>query len=219
MTELNQLQKGKTGILTGQQEQIRKFLEGIENSVQGVLFTIKSLGNAKLLDTRSVFESMLLDIEKQSMVLVPEAECVPEFLFDPRELQEALNKAGVVYDKSACAETTHVNGMGLTTAYLGEEASFVIIARDAQERKLELGGNFFKVELKNDFDERMVDANVKDFNNGNYLVTYTVPSDFNPGKYRLSVRLRGAHIKDSPFTVRVASSIGKAIDNVRRFLK
>lgn len=219
MNELNQLQKAKTGILTDQQGQMRKFLKNIEENVQAVLLTIKGSGNAKLLHSRSFLESVLQKIENESMVLVPEAECVPEFLFDPRELREALDKAGVVYDKSTCAETTYVNGTGLTTAYLGEEASFFIIACDAQERERELGGDFFKVELKNDFEEKMVDANVKDLNNGNYLVTYTVPSDFNSGKYRLSVRLRGAHIKDSPFTVRVASSIGKAIDNIRQFLK
>ena len=219
MNELNQLQKAKTSVLTGQQGQMRKFLKNIEENVQAVLLTIKGSGNAKLLHSRSFLESVLRKIENESMVLVPEAECVPEFLFDPRELQEALDKAGIVYDKSTCTETIYVHGTGLTTAYLGEEASFFIIARDAQQRKRELGGDFFKVELKNDFEEKMVDANVKDFNNGNYSVTYTVPSDFNPGKYRLSVRLRGAHIKDSPFTVRVASSFGKAIDNIRQFLK
>lgn len=119
MNELNQLQKAKTGILTDQQGQMRKFLKNIEENVQAVLLTIKGSGNAKLLHSRSFLESVLRKIENESMVLVPEAECVPEFLFDPRELQEALDKAGIVYDKSTCTETIYVHGTGLTTALVG----------------------------------------------------------------------------------------------------
>ena len=201
MNELDKLRKNKTVILTDQQSRLRKILEGTENAIQDVLSTIQS--SAELLLSRSVLESMFRDIEKQSMVLVPEAECVPEFLFDPRELLKALDKTGIVYDKATCAETTCANGIGLISAYLGQEATFNITAHDAQKRKRTMGGDLFEVKLWNEIGEKKVDSNVKYQGDGSYLATYTVPLGLKSGKYTLSVRLRGAHIKDSPFTVRV----------------
>ena len=52
-----------------------------------------------------------------------------------------------------------------------------------------------------------VRADIQDKGYGNYLVTYTIPGSAKRVDYTLSVRLRGAHIQGSPFTVRMASSL------------
>ena len=60
------------------------------------------------------------------------------------------------------------------------------------------------VKLKAKEGGREFKVDVKDLNDGRYLAEYTVPSLC--GQYTLSVCLRGSHIKDSPFVVRVVSS-------------
>ena len=73
------------------------------------------------------------------------------------------------------------------------------IARD-------VGGDTFVVQLKNELEDK-VSANVHDKGYGNYLVTYIIPGSSKRVNYTLSVRLRGAHIQGSPFTVHMASSL------------
>ena len=79
-----------------------------------------------------------------------------------------------------------------------------ITACDAQRLPRTVGGDTFAVELKNESDESedKVTAEVQDKGHGNYLVTYTIPR---------SVRLRGAHIQGSPFTVSMASSLRRKV--------
>ena len=220
LNELEKVHNSKTLILTGQRDRLREYQENIESTVKDVLSTIQTLDNANLLDASSNLESTLVDMEKQSFMLKPEAQCIPEFAFDRQRflyLQESVNKLGTVSDKCTCAKTTTASGSGLERAKRGEEKSFTIIAFDAQGLQRTVGGDAFAVELKSGSGEK-IRVNVRDEGNGSYLVTYTIPPGAKRVDYSLSVRLRGAHIKGSPFTVHIASSLRgktcKALSNV-----
>ena len=220
LNELEQVHNSKTLILTEQRDRLREHQENIESTVQDVLSTIQTLDNANLLDVSSNLESTLVDMEKQSFMLEPEAQCVPEFNLDRRRLQyvqDDVNTLGTVSDKSTCAETTTACGSGLERAKRGEEESFTITANDAQGLQRTVGGDTFAVELKSGSGVK-IRVNVRDEGNGSYLVTYTIPPGAKRVDYSLSVRLRGAHIKGSPFTVHIASSLRrktyKALSNV-----
>ena len=209
LNELQQVHNRKTLILTEQRNRLREYQENIESSVKDVLSTIQSLDNANLLDASSNLESRLVDVEKQSFMLEPEAQCVPEFNLNRRRLQslqDDVNSLGRVSDKSTCAETTTACGSGLERAKRGEEESFTINAFDAQGVQRNAGGDAFAVELKSGSGEK-IRVNVRDQKNGSYVVTYTIPLGAKRVDYTLSVRLRGAHIKGSPFTVHIASSL------------
>ena len=149
-----------------------------------------------------------------------EAQSAPEFTFNRSSCQyvlEAVNKVGVVMDKSTCAETTTAAGSGLEHAKPGKMASFNITARDAQNNARSLGGDVFEVKLINESGEK-VSAYVQDRDNGSYYVSYTIPAGAERVDYKLSVELQGAHIQGSPFTVQMSSSLRrkpfKALSNV-----
>ena len=57
------------------------------------------------------------------------------------------------------------------------------------------------MKLKSEVGEDEVKVELNDRKDGTYLAEYTVEKLY--GKLTLSVCLRGAHIKDSPFSVRV----------------
>ena len=209
LNELDQVHNSKALILTEQRDRLREYQENIESTVKDVLSTIQSLDNANLLDASANLESTLIAMEKQSFMLEPEAQCVPEFNFDRRRLQHlqnGVNTLGTVTDKSTCAKTTTASGSGLERAKRGEEESFTINAFDAQGLQRNAGGDAFAVELKSGSGEK-IRVNVRDEKNGSYVATYTIPSGAKRVDYTLSVRLRGAHIKGSPFTVHIASSL------------
>ena len=58
------------------------------------------------------------------------------------------------------------------------------------------------VELQDESGNKKTTGNVEDRDDGSYLVTYTVPAASLPSLYKLVVRLRGAHIQGSPFTLK-----------------
>ena len=214
MNELEKLHSKKAAILTDQRALLAECQDCIKATVQSVLSTIQSSDDANLLYVKSAIESTLqAATENQYLLLEPGAQFVPEFKrCDETRLQRvvhALNNVGVVVDKSTCAETTTAAGSGLERANPGEVASFNITARDAQRLLRTVGGDTFAVELKNESDksEDKVTAEVQDRGYGNYLVTYTIPRGAKRVDYTLSVRLRGAHIQGSPFTVHMASSL------------
>ena len=112
-----------------------------------------------------------------------------------------MQSAGAISDRSTCAAKTFAIGSGITGAYSGRKAQFRIISHDSQNCRRKLGGDIYAVKLKAKRGGREFKADVKDQNDGTYLAEYTVRC----GQYTLSVCLRGAHIKGSPFAVQVVT--------------
>ena len=131
----------------------------------------------------------------------------------PRSIKKAIRQsAGDISDRSTCAANSTATGSGIKSADLGKKAKFTITSRDSQDRERKLGGDVYAVKLNKEGYEVKVD--VKDKGNGTYLTEYTVPddhfmrftsSDSQPRtvQYTLSVCLVGAHIRGSPFVVKV----------------
>ena len=126
-----------------------------------------------------------------------------------KSIEKAIRQsAGDISDRTTCAANSTATGSGIKSANLGKKATFTITSRDSQGRQRKRGGDVYEVKLN--FSRVKVD--VKDNDNGTYLAEYTVPdhtsfklSDHKGRlrQYTLSVCLRGAHIKDSPFVVNV----------------
>ena len=205
MDELSQLHKSKAFTLTEQRDRLRIFQACLESAFQRAKTAFESPGHADLLVARSDIVSTLGALQNQPPVLEPEATSMLLFSVDRAQLLEVLNKAGLVRERSACAETTTVTGSGLKVAPVGREASFTITAHDSQGRLCGLGGDMFVVELEEIKGEKIVAVTVMDKDDGTYLATYTVPVGAK-GDYRLSVLLRGAHIQGSPFVVNLVDA-------------
>ena len=132
-----------------------------------------------------------------------------------KSIEKAIRQsAGDISDRSTCAANSTATGLGIKSANLGKIAKFTITSRDSQSRQRKRGGDVYAVKLNKEGYEVKVD--VKDKDDGTYLAEYTVPEqDYlsfilsflvgggGPGRYTLSVYLRGAHIKGSPFVVQV----------------
>ena len=124
-------------------------------------------------------------------------------------MEEAIESAGAISDRSTCAAKTFAVGSGITSANPGRKAEFRIISCDSQNCRRKLGGDVYAVKLKAKEGGREFKVDVEDQNDGTYLAEYTIPDNLNPspcGQYTLSVRLRGSHIWESPFVVQVVSS-------------
>ena len=114
---------------------------------------------------------------------------------------EAIQSAGAISDRSTCAEKATEIGPGIIGANSGRKATFTITSRDSQNCQRELGGDVYVAKLKAKEGGPEFKVDVEDQDDGTYLAEYTVPTV--PCEYTLSVCLRGAHIKGSPFSVQV----------------
>ena len=130
-----------------------------------------------------------------------------------KSIEVLIQSAGDISDVSTCAARTTANGLGTTTADPGMKATFTIISYDSQNCQRKLGGDVYEVKLKSDVrgDEIKVDLN--DQKDGTYLAEYTIPLDRWYGSLTLSVCLRGAHIRSSPFAInaKISKKTGKKV--------
>ena len=118
-----------------------------------------------------------------------------------KSIEAVIKSAGDISDISTCAANTTATGRGVTTANPGSKATFTITSHDSRNFQRKLGGDVFVVKLKPEKEGGEIKVELKDRKDGTYLAEYTV--DKLCGKLTLSVCLRGAHIKGSPFAVNV----------------
>lgn len=207
LNELERLHKIKKFTLTEQRDRLRIFQACLESAVQRAMSTVQS-GNTELLVARTDVVATLEAMEKQPLALEPQEDCVLNFNANLKQLLDLLNNVGMVCGKSTCAATTTAEGSGLSLATPNREVSFTITARDYQGCLRSVGRDLFLVELTQN-KEVEFKCKVEDGNDGTYVVTYTCPAD-SKGNLRLSVLLRGSHIKGSPFSVNVTDApVGK----------
>ena len=207
LRELEQLYKTKAFALTDQRDRLHVFQACLDSAAHRTLCAVES-GNLELLVARNDIVPTLKEIENQPLVFEPQTDCVLEFNVNLEQLLESLNDAGMVSDKTTSSVTTTAEGPGLNLAIPERKASFTITARDAQGRRRDEGGDMFMVELTENEGEK-VECNVEDKGDGTYTATYTCPTN-SKGNHKVSVLLRGIHIKGSPFPVNVTDApVGK----------
>ena len=138
-------------------------------------------------------------MESHPPVLDPQANSALEFSVDGKRLLDVLSEAGNVADEYTCANTTSAFGVGIETAFPGQDASFIITARDRQGTERAVGGDLFEAELQGEKGEK-VEVKLVDRSNGTYSATYSLPADIK-GELQLSILFHGTHIQGSPYRV------------------
>ena len=143
--------------------------------------------------------------ERFKIEFVKNVEC--NDLFQPvkylsnKSIEAVIKSAGDISDISTCAANTTATGPGITTANPGRKATFTITSHDSRNFQRKRGGDVFVAKLKPEVRGDDIKVELKDRKDGTYLAEYTVERLYD--KLTLSVCLRGAHIKGSPFAVNV----------------
>ena len=169
------------------------------SAVDRAVTAIQSAGDVQLLVAKSDIAATLIAMDSQPPVLDPQGNSALEFSVDSKRLLDVFSEAGNIADDYTCANTTSAFGVGIETASPGQDASFIITARDCQGTERTVGGDLFEVELQGEKGEK-VEVKLVDRRDGTYSATYTLPVDFK-GELQLSILFRGIHIQGSPYRV------------------
>ena len=173
------------------------------SAVDRAVTAIQSAGDVELLVAKSDIATTLMAMESQPPVLDPQANSALEFSVDGKRLLDVLSEAGNVTDEYTCATTTSAFGVGIEKASPGQDASFIITARDRQGTERAVGGDLFEVELQGKKGKK-VEVKLVDRRDGTYCATYALPADIK-GELQLSILFHGTHIQGSPYRVRTGT--------------
>lgn len=115
---------------------------------------------------------------------------------ESEEYEDLAHKPIGPVDPSKCTAA----GTGIAGGTACAPSSFVVVAKDADERKVSGGGAQIKVKVTPGLGNGGSDQEgmVKDMGDGTYTVTYVVPKR---GNYMVSVECNGRPIMGSPFPV------------------
>ena len=185
--------------LAEQCDLLRTFEAYLLSTVDRAVTAIQSAGDVQLLVVKSDIATTLIAMESQPPVLDPQGNSALEFFVDSKRLLDELSEAGNITDDDTCANTTSAFGSGIKTASPGQDASFIITARDHRRTERAVGGDLFEVELQGEKGAK-VEVKLVDRGDGTYSATYTLPVDFK-SELQLSILFRGIHIQGSPYRV------------------
>jgi len=110
---------------------------------------------------------------------------------------------GWLRDSTLSVPQCYAQGEGLQRAYYGREATVNVTTVDKEARQVREGGAVITVNLYDEKGEsRLVRAaNIKDNNDGTYVIRFEPRMSNNSLKCLLHIIIRGTQIKDSPFPV------------------
>ena len=206
----------KRGRLVGQREALEQALADMQ-AASSFAHTCMTSGRdaplAPLLDYDAL-EADLLRLRTAELVLAPQESAALSFAVQSTACAEAIKQLGTVSGKATNASACTASGAGVSTAQQGAAAEFAVQAMDYAGARRDVGGDLVQLTLAArgeggggggvDVSAQSALA-VDDRKNGAYVCRYVPPQQ---GQLSLAVRVRGVHIKGSPFTV----DVGPACD-------
>ena len=132
---------------------------------------------------------------------------LPKLVFVPNpEMLKTVNTEEVGTLKTLQqteASQSVAEGNGIEEATVAVEAQFVLTTRNAEGRQCYNKHDRVTVEIKDEQGRKCAsEARINDNNDGGYKISYS-PKD--QGKYKVTVKVNGKHIHDSPFSIEVKS--------------
>ena len=111
------------------------------------------------------------------------------------------NRIGFVKVLPTSPTESSASGKGISEPTIGLEANIMLTTRNAKREQCYEKRDYVTVEIKNqDGHDCATETRVLDNKDGSYKISYLVKKT---GKYRVSVRINGEHIRQSPFTAEV----------------
>ena len=233
------IQAKKQNIFAAVETQTKKSLESVtteKTEMEHQIEMIKSsLEKADKVLTRST-NAEVVQLKKSLETILEEVDQTEPTDRDPKELPtlvfvknqkilEAVNTEEIgileILQQTKASQSV-AEGKGLEEGIVGGEAQFVLTTRNAEGRQCYNKHDRVTVEIR---DERArecaIEVRVNDNKDGSYKISYSLRDQ---GRYKVTVKVNGQHVRDSPFSCQVKSfqlkpvlSFGKEGSSVKMF--
>ena len=192
--------------LTSQKTQIETQIEVIKSSLDKADKVLTRSRNAEVVQVKKSLETILKRVHPETTKPTErDPTDLPTLVFVPNpNVLKAVNTEEVGTLKTLQqieASQSVVEGKGIEEATVGVEAQFVLTARNAEGRQCYNEHDLVTVEISDEQGrECATEVRINDNKDGTYKISYS-PKD--QGKYKVTVKVNGKHVLDSPFSIEV----------------
>ena len=204
------------------QTQLASLLQGQDGMRNSCSFTEQALSHgseAEVLLVKKQMSERLGELANQELPLRPEENGQLEFLAETEGLRKSIHNLGAIVTTNAVAGETVATGEGLRHCAAGRPTSITITTKDKDGGLCRTGGALLTAELSGAEDGAPAgEGELVDHKNGTYEFLYTLPCE---GRFTLSLRLYGHHIRGSPFSIRATKPVDPSAnaDGAKKRLK
>ena len=191
--------------LTIQKSETENQIEVIKSSLDEADKVLTRSANAEVVQVKKSLETILEGVDQtQSKPTERDMKGLPILVFvENQEMLEIVDTEGIgtlrILQQTEASQSV-AEGKGLEEVTVGCEAHFVLTTENVEGRQCYNKDDLVTVEIRDEQGrECATEVLICDNKDGSYNISYS-PKD--QGKYKVSVKVNGKHVLDSPFSVR-----------------
>ena len=212
--------------LTMQKTEIEHQVEEIKSSLDKADKVLTRSTNPEVVQVKTSLETILEGVDQTTKPTECDLKGLPILVFVPNQKMlktvntEDIGTLEILHETEASQSVAE--GKGLQEGTVGVEAQFVLTTRNAEGEQCYNKHDRVTVEIRDEQGrECATEVQINDNKDASYKISYS-PKD--QGKYKVTVKVNGKHVLDSPFSVelklfqlRPAFSFGKEGSSVGMF--
>ena len=211
--------------LTTQKTEFQHQIEVIKSSLEKADKVLARSTNAEVVQLMKSLETILEEVD-QTEPTRRDPKALPILVFlENRNLLETFNTEGLgtleILQQTEASQSV-AEGKGLEEGTIGAVAQFVVTTRDSEGRQCYNKHDRVTVEIRDEQGrECATEVRINDNKDGSYKISYSVRDQ---GRYKVTVKVNGHCVRDSPFSIRIISyslnpvlSLGKLGSSVGMF--
>ena len=206
--QLDQITQRKLKTLAAQRDQIELVQTQLSSCLDFVKESLRTGSEGEILAMKKPVVKQVEEItaEFKAEALVPQERADIRFSASTPELTQTCQQFGKVYTPPVSPERCYATGKGLEVATVGEQATAILYAMDADDKECEQPLVNTSCELVSDTGGPTVKAAVQKKEKNKYTISY---QPTHKGRHQLHIKVEGVPIRGSPFGVVARLSIQK----------
>ena len=191
--------------LTTQKTEIENQIEVIKTSLDKADKVLTRSTNAEVVQVKKSLEAILEGVDQTTKPTERDLKDHPTLVFVPNlKMLKTVNTEEIGTLKilqQTEASQSDAEGKGLQEGTVGVEAQFVLTTRNAEGGQCYNKHDRVTVEIRDEQGrECATEVRINDNKDGSYKISY---SQKDQGKYKVTVKVNGKHVVDSPFSIDV----------------
>ena len=211
--QLDKITQQKLKTLAAQRDQIELVQTQLSSCLEFVKESLRTGSEGEILAMKKPVVKQVEEItaEFKAEVLVPQERADIRFLASTSELTQTCQQFGKIYSCPVSPERCYATGKDLKVATVGEQATAVLLAIDADGEKFEQPLVNTSCELVSDTGGPTVKAAVQEKEKNKYTISY---QPTHRGRYQLHIKVEGVPIRGSPFAVIAVKNLSIPISTI-----
>ena len=191
--------------LTTQKTEIENQIEVIKSSLNKANKVLTRSTNAEVVQVKKSLEAILEEVDQTTKPTERDLKDFPTLVFVPNlKMLKTVNTEEIgtlKIPQQTEAGQSVAEGKGLQEGRVGVEAQFVLTTRNTEGEQCYDKHDRVTVEIRDEQERECVSkVLINDSKDGSYKISY---SQKDQGKYKVTVKVNGKHVVDSPFSIDV----------------